>query len=111
MYFQHLPSAATAGALLLASRSAASVLPDTSPNESYLVRRTFTGKGTRYGDSDGCTEEDCWQSGACAFTSYTLPSNIDGSACVSEQIWDSSAHCGGCIKVTYKGKTLTIMVP
>ncbi|KAM0235917.1 hypothetical protein ACHAP5_009515 [Fusarium lateritium] len=71
---------------------------------------TFTGLGTRYGDADGCTEENCWQDGACSFVDYKLPAGIDGSTCVSEDIWENSANCGGCIEVTYKSKTLKIMV-
>jgi hypothetical protein len=110
MHFQQSsPIVATAATLLLAAGSSASALPGTSQNERYTVRRALkTGLGTRYGAN--CKEEDCWQKGACAFTNYNLPSTIDGSTCVSEAIWDKSAHCGGCIKVTYKGKTLTIMV-
>lgn len=71
---------------------------------------TFTGLGTRYGDADGCTEENCWQKGACSFVDYKLPAGIDGSTCVSEDIWDNGANCGGCIQVSYKSKTLKIMV-
>lgn len=100
-------------AMALASTSYAAALPnmskDMTPNEAYLARRALNvGQGTRYGD--GCTEEDCWQSGACSFTDYVLPSSIDGSTCVSEEIWNKGYNCGGCISVSYKGKKLTIMV-
>ncbi|EGP84685.1 unnamed protein product [Zymoseptoria tritici ST99CH_3D7] len=109
MHAQRSFTAASAGAIFLASGASASVLPGITENKSHSVRRDLkTGLGTRYGKN--CKEEDCWQSGACAFTNYKLPSTIDGSTCVSEAIWDSSAHCGGCIQVTYKGKTITIMV-
>jgi hypothetical protein len=64
--------------------------------------------GTRYGLN--CKEEDCWQQGACAFTDYVLPSTVDGSTCVSEELWDTSYHCGGCISVSYKGKKIVVMV-
>ncbi|GME53139.1 hypothetical protein B0A55_04706 [Neofusicoccum parvum] len=95
----------------LAGKGLAAVAPEMTLDERYLARRALkTGQGTRYGDSDGCTEEDCWQSGACAFTDYTLPDGIDGSTCVSEEIWNDGANCGGCISVTYKGKTITVMV-
>lgn len=102
-----------AASLALASTSSAAALPDLtkdmSPNEGYLVRKALNvGQGTRYGD--GCTEEDCWQGGACSFTDYVLPSSVDGSTCVSEDIWQSGYNCGGCISVTYKGKTITVMV-
>lgn len=68
----------------------------------------FIGVGTRYGGS--CTEEDCWQSGACSFSDYDLPANVDGSTCVSEDIWNNGANCGGCIEVSYKGTTIIVMV-
>lgn len=84
-------------------------MPDMTIDERYLARRALrTGLGTRYGD--GCTEEDCWQSGACSFTDYVLPASVDGSTCVSEEIWNNGANCGGCISVSYKGKKITVMV-
>jgi hypothetical protein len=89
-----------------------SKLPATTPSiapepTSPAPSEVFWGMGTRY---DGCTEEDCWQGGACSFVDYTLPATVDGSTCVSEEIWNNGAHCGGCISVTYKGKTITVMV-
>lgn len=72
------------------------------------VSPVFTGLGTRYGD--GCTEENCWQDGACSFVGYDLPPGIDGSTCVSDEIWNKGANCGGCIQVTYKSKTIKVMV-
>ena len=99
--------------LAFTTTSLAAALPDMSKdmsaNEQYLVRRALNvGQGTRYGD--GCTEEDCWQDGACSFTDYVLPSSVDGSTCVSDDIWRKGYNCGGCISVTYKGKTITVMV-
>lgn len=82
--------------------------PSASAPTSAARSEVLWGVGTRYGG--GCTEEDCWQKGACSFVDYELPAGIDGSTCVSDDIWDSGANCGGCISVTYKGKTLTIMV-
>ncbi|KAJ5128119.1 hypothetical protein N7448_008898 [Penicillium atrosanguineum] len=80
-----------------------------SPSPAFVSKRSLrTGLGTRYGD--GCTEEDCWKGGACSFVDYSLPSGVDGSTCVSEKIWNDGAQCGGCISVTYKGKTITVMV-
>jgi hypothetical protein len=75
---------------------------------SAAAGELFTGLGTRYGGT--CTEEDCWQSGACSFVGYDLPAGIDGSTCVSQDIWNNGANCGGCISVTYKGKTIVVMV-
>lgn len=77
------------------------------PPAPSATSEVFTGMGTRYGQ---CGEEDCWQSGACSFVDYTLPANIDGSTCVSTDIWNNGANCGGCISVTYKGKTIIVMV-
>lgn len=80
----------------------------TTSASTVPTSETFVGLGTRYGDD--CTEEDCWQGGACSFVDYTLPAGIDGSTCVSQDIWNNGANCGGCISVTYKGKTITVMV-
>lgn len=80
-----------------------------STASAATATETFWGVGTRYGDGT-CTEEDCWQSGACSFVDYTIPSSIDGTTCVSDDIWNNGANCGGCISVTYKGKTITVMV-
>ncbi|KAK5114357.1 hypothetical protein LTR62_002609 [Meristemomyces frigidus] len=107
--FPNLPALLTTFAALAPVVTLAAALPAMTMDERYLVRRALNvGQGTRYGA--GCTEEDCWQGGACAFTDYTLPSSVDGSTCVSEEIWNSSAQCGGCISVSYKGKTITVMV-
>jgi hypothetical protein len=104
-----LSIASAASAALFVLPALAAITPEMTMDERYLVRRSLNkGMGTRYGLD--CTEEDCWQNGACAFTDYTLPSSVDGSTCVSEELWDSSAHCGGCISVSYKGKTITVMV-
>ncbi|KAI8671878.1 hypothetical protein NCS57_00664300 [Fusarium keratoplasticum] len=94
-----------------AAPTASSATASSAPSsEEASTSEVFTGLGTRYGLSDGCTEEDCWQSGACSFVDYDLPSGLDGSTCVSDDIWDNGANCGGCISVTYKGVTLKIMV-
>ncbi|KAJ4169635.1 hypothetical protein NW754_005787 [Fusarium falciforme] len=100
------PAASTVSSAAASAKSSAK----TSASEETSASEVFTGLGTRYGLSDGCTEEDCWQSGACSFVDYDLPSGLDGSTCVSDDIWDDGANCGGCISVTYKGVTLKIMV-
>ncbi|KAK3628126.1 hypothetical protein LTR56_014255 [Elasticomyces elasticus] len=93
----------------LATSVLGSVAPAMTMDERWLARRALNvGMGTRYGAD--CTEEDCWQKGACAFTDYTLPASVDGSTCVSEDIWNDGYQCGGCISVSYKGKTITVMV-
>ncbi|KAH0436651.1 extracellular cellulase [Colletotrichum camelliae] len=81
-----------------------------APAVQTASSETFIGLGTRYGLSDGCTEENCWQNGACSFVDYELPAGLDGSTCVSDAIFGNGENCGGCIPVTYKGKILKIMV-
>jgi hypothetical protein len=50
------------------------------------------------------------QGGMCSFASYTLPSNLDGTA-LSSAFWDGSAACGACIAVTGPGgDNITAMV-
>ncbi|RSM04091.1 hypothetical protein CEP52_007013 [Fusarium oligoseptatum] len=93
-----------------AVKLAAPIVSPVAASEKTSTSEVFTGLGTRYGLSDGCTEEDCWQNGACSFVGYDLPSGLDGSTCVSEDIWENGANCGGCISVTYNGVTLKIMV-
>ncbi|RSL83389.1 hypothetical protein CDV31_016834 [Fusarium ambrosium] len=93
-----------------AVKLAAPTVSSVAASEKTSTSEVFTGLGTRYGLSDGCTEEDCWQNGACSFVGYDLPSGLDGSTCVSEDIWENGANCGGCISVTYNGVTLKIMV-
>lgn len=105
-----LLSSTLALAALALQASAGLLSPNPSSDRNLFGRSLNVGKGTRYGDAEGCTEEDCWQQGACAFTDYTLPSTVDGSTCVSEARWDTSAHCGGCISVSYKGKKIVVMV-
>ncbi|GAO14756.1 hypothetical protein UVI_02028340 [Ustilaginoidea virens] len=77
-------------------------------HKSNLPSPKFVGLGTRYGAH--CREEDCWQTGACSFVNYTLPATVEGSTCVSEDIWNNGGHCGGCISVSYQGRTITVMV-
>ena len=103
-----LLSSTLALAALALQASAGLLSPNPSGDRNLFGRSLNVGRGTRYGLN--CKEEDCWQQGACAFTDYTLPSTVDGSTCVSEELWDSSAHCGGCISVTYKSKTIIVMV-
>ncbi|KAI8315679.1 hypothetical protein K4K61_000636 [Colletotrichum sp. SAR11_59] len=94
------------------ARSGAVSTTDSTPAAAVQTAssETFIGLGTRYGLSDGCTEENCWQNGACSFVDYELPAGLDGSTCVSDAIFGNGENCGGCIAVTYMGKTLKIMV-
>ena len=105
-----LLSSTLALAALALQASAGLLSPNPSADRNLFGRSLNVGMGTRYGDADGCKEEDCWQGGACAFTDYVLPSTVDGSTCVSEELWDTSYHCGGCISVSYKGKKIVVMV-
>ncbi|KAI7486530.1 carbohydrate-binding module family 63 protein [Hortaea werneckii] len=94
--------------MLFAGIALAAITPAMHVDDTSLSRRMTSGDGTWYGKD--CGEEDCWQDGACAFTDYTLPASIAGSTCVSEQIWNSSYNCGGCVSITYQGKKKTAMI-
>ena len=87
--------------LALFSSAFAAAIPDQSDNESYLARRAVSGKSTFYGGNV--------QGGACSFSTYTLPAGLYGTA-FSGQAWNNAANCGGCVKVTHGGKTITAMV-
>jgi hypothetical protein len=86
---------------IFASLAAAAV----STNATSSV---YSGLGTWYGEN--CGESACWQNGACAFVDYVLPATIDGSTCVSEDIWNNGYHCGACVEIMYKGKKKIAMV-
>lgn len=50
------------------------------------------------------------QGGMCSFSSYTIPSNLDGTA-LSSAFWEGSEACGACVKVTGPGgENITAMV-
>ena len=87
--------------LALFSSAFAAAIPDQSDNESYLARRAVSGKSTWYGGNV--------QGGTCSFSTYTLPAGLYSTA-FSGQVWNKAANCGGCVKVTHAGKTITAMV-
>ncbi|KAM0332179.1 hypothetical protein ACHAQA_002454 [Verticillium albo-atrum] len=61
-----------------------------------------TGKSTFYGGNVS--------GGTCSFTGYTIPAGLYGTA-FSGSAWDSSANCGGCVKVTGpNGNSVTAMI-
>jgi hypothetical protein len=49
------------------------------------------------------------QGGTCSFSTYTLPAGLYGTA-FSGQAWNNAANCGGCVKVSHAGKSVTAMV-
>lgn len=50
------------------------------------------------------------QGGMCSFASYTIPSDLYGTA-LSSAFWEGSEACGGCITVTGTGgENITAMV-
>lgn len=87
--------------LALFSSAFAAAIPDQSDNESYLARRAVSGKSTFYGGNV--------QGGTCSFSTYTLPAGLYGTA-FSGQAWNNAANCGGCVKVSHGGKTITAMI-
>jgi hypothetical protein len=88
-------------ALALFSSALAAAIPAQSPNENFIARRAVSGKSTFYGGNV--------QGGTCSFSTYTLPSGLYGTA-FSGQAWNNAANCGGCVKVTHAGKSVTAMV-
>lgn len=87
----------------LATTVLGAVTPEMSLDNSgpALARRSLSGVATFYGGNT--------QGGACSFSTYTLPSGLYGTA-LSSSNWDNSGNCGGCVAVTYGGKTITAMI-
>jgi len=85
----------------LASAAYAAVTPAMSLDERAVVRRSLSGQATYYGGNVA--------GGACSFSTYTLPSGLQGTA-LSSSNWDNSGNCGGCVTVNYGGKSVTAMV-
>ncbi|KAH9836430.1 carbohydrate-binding module family 63 protein [Teratosphaeria destructans] len=63
--------------------------------------QTYSGEATFYGGN--------LAGGTCSFSTYTLPSGVYGTA-LSSSDWNSSANCGGCVNVSYGGKSITAMI-
>lgn len=87
--------------LALFSSALAAAIPAQSANEKFIARRAVSGKSTFYGGNV--------QGGTCSFSTYTLPSGLYGTA-FSGQAWNKAANCGGCVKVSHGGKSITAMV-
>ncbi|CAD6447903.1 f5a762c2-5399-49a2-965f-211a76cab4dd [Sclerotinia trifoliorum] len=69
---------------------------------SVVGKRALTGQATSYGGNTN--------GGACSFSTYTLPSNILGTA-VSDSNWSTAANCGRCVSVTGpSGNSITAMI-
>lgn len=79
----------------------AAAIPTQTPNENHLARRAVSGQSTFYGGNV--------QGGTCSFSTYKIPSGLYGTA-FSGQAWDNAANCGGCVKVTHGGKSITAMI-
>lgn len=99
MFSKMLSSAAALMTLVSIATSAA--IPDVTMDERFIAKRALTGQATFYGGNT--------QGGACSFSTYTLPAGLFGTA-LSSSDWDTSAMCGGCVKVKYGGKSITAMV-
>lgn len=77
-------------------------LPFTPSSSGISKRAALTGEATYYGGNV--------EGGACSFSTYTLPSNIFGTA-LSDSNWDDSAECGACVEVTGpSGNSIIAMV-
>lgn len=91
---------ATSAAAAVASSSASSSVQSTSSSTSSSD--SISGSSTFYGGN--------LNGGACSFTTYTLPSDILGTA-FSGAAWDNAAHCGQCLEVTGpSGTPVTVMI-
>lgn len=88
------------GLSALAATAFSAVTPINLDSRS-LNPRSLSGQATFYGGNVA--------GGACSFSTYTLPSNIYGTA-LSDSNWDTSGNCGGCVSATYGGKTITAMI-
>lgn len=99
---QFSPILLTFSSLLSHSHAAA-----LSPRAGFSVglearATTYTGQATYYGGNV--------KGGACGFSTYTLPSNIYGTA-ISDTNWAGSAICGACVSVKGpNGNSITAMV-
>ncbi|KAK3669697.1 hypothetical protein LTR78_010449 [Recurvomyces mirabilis] len=87
--------------LAMASAAFAAVTAPMSLDQRHVARQTLSGQATFYGGNV--------QGGTCSFSTYTLPSGLYGTA-LSDSNWSNSANCGGCVAVTYGGKTITAMI-
>nr|OQO26452.1 hypothetical protein B0A51_06833 [Rachicladosporium sp. CCFEE 5018] len=86
---------------LASSLAFAAVTPEMSLDSRSLARRSLSGQATYYGGNV--------QGGTCSFSTYTLPSGLQGTA-LSDANWDTAANCGGCVQVNYGGKSVTAMI-
>lgn len=69
---------------------------------AVLGKRALSGEATYYGGNVA--------GGSCSFSTYTLPSNIYGTA-LSDSNWANSGECGACVSVTGpSGNNITAMV-
>ncbi|XMA14619.1 hypothetical protein WAI453_007410 [Rhynchosporium graminicola] len=72
-------------------------------NKRSNLGASLLGKATFYGGNT--------QGGKCSFSTYTIPSNLFGTAIPGDD-WDGSANCGRCVEITgppdSAGKTSTV---
>ncbi|KAK5110062.1 hypothetical protein LTR62_006306 [Meristemomyces frigidus] len=88
-------------ALAMATAALAAVTAPMSLDQRHVARQTLSGQATYYGGNVA--------GGTCSFSTYTLPSGLYGTA-LSDSNWSDAANCGGCVAVTYGGKTITAMI-
>lgn len=98
--FSKLVSSAAA-ILAIVSVASCAVMPEMSLDQRFVAKRSLSGQATFYGGNT--------QGGACSFSTYTLPAGLYGTA-LSSSNWDNSGNCGGCVSVSYGGKSITAMV-
>ncbi|KAK5168684.1 uncharacterized protein LTR77_005993 [Saxophila tyrrhenica] len=85
----------------LFSAALAAAVPAVSIDERSLARRALSGEATFYGGNV--------HGGMCSFSTYNLPKGLYGTA-LSDSNWNNGANCGGCVKVSHGGKSITAMI-
>ncbi|KAF7892507.1 uncharacterized protein EAF02_000045 [Botrytis sinoallii] len=69
---------------------------------AVMGKRALSGQATTYGGNT--------HGGACSFSTYTLPSNMFGTA-LSDSNWATASQCGRCVSVTGpSGNSITAMI-
>ncbi|KAH6896654.1 RlpA-like double-psi beta-barrel-protein domain-containing protein-containing protein [Thelonectria olida] len=94
-------TSAAAAASTAASETVADDETSTDSSSDALGTTAYTGQSTFYGGN--------LSGGNCMFTTYTLPSNMYGTA-YSGAVWNNAAKCGACIEVTGPSGTIKAMI-
>ncbi|KAF5676775.1 extracellular cellulase [Fusarium denticulatum] len=99
-----------------ASKPKSTTTKTTKPSapKTSTPKATSTSKSTPLGNGASVSGSSTFYGGNlaggnCMFSTYTLPSDILGTA-FSGQKWDNAANCGACIEVTGPSGTIKAMI-